>query len=90
MIPFSAASSDHVGIAAMTAQALPQPGLLSVERLLALRLPVRSPAARRDVVLRRVAADPELPGNPFGAPPQLVEPEYRRNLFRLQQKPPLR
>jgi len=60
MIPFSAASSDHVGIAAMTAQALPQPGLLSVERLLALRLPVRSPAARRDVVLRRVAADPEL------------------------------
>jgi hypothetical protein len=37
--------ADHVGIAAMTAQALPQPGLLPVERLLALRLPVRSPAA---------------------------------------------
>jgi putative transposase len=53
----------------VTVQALPQPGLLSVERLLALRLPVRSPAARRGVVLCRVAADPELPGNPLAPHP---------------------
>jgi hypothetical protein len=37
--------ADHIGIAAMTPQAFPQPGLLSVERLPALRLPVRSLAA---------------------------------------------
>ena len=76
--------ADHVGIAAMTAEALPQPGPLAVEHLLAARLSIRRPTSGRDVVFRRVAADPEFSGNPFGTPPQLVEPEDRRNLFRLQ------
>jgi hypothetical protein len=37
-----------------------------------------------------VAADPELPSNPFGIPTQLIEPQYRRNLFRLQHRLPPR
>jgi hypothetical protein len=74
----------------MAAQPFPQPRLQAIERPLAPRLPIRRPAAGRDVVPRRVAADPELPGNPFGAPPQPVQPEYRRNLFRLQHRLPPR
>src|SRR5262249_39252665 len=60
--------ADHVGIAAMATQALPQPGLLAIERLLAPRLPIRRPPAGRDVIPYCVAADPQLAGNPFGAP----------------------
>ena len=47
---FSMASSwrKHIGIAAMTAQPLPQPSLQTVKRLLALRLLVwRPPPAAR-------------------------------------------
>src|SRR5262249_11536827 len=47
--------ADHVGVAAMTAQGPPQPALLAAEPFLAPRLSIRRPAARRDVVLRRVA-----------------------------------
>ena len=82
--------ADHVGIAAMPAQALSQPLLVTIQHLFALRLSVRRPTAGRDVLLGRVAADPEFSGNPFGAPPQLVEPEDRRNLFRLQHRLPPR
>ncbi len=76
--------ADHVSIAAVLPQTLLEPALLALKCLFALRLPIRCPAAGRDVLLHRVAADPELPGNPFATPPQLVEPEYRRNLVRLQ------
>ena len=76
--------ADHVGIAVVLPQTLLQPGLLAIERLFALRLSIGRPAPGRDVVLHRVAADPELSGNPFATPPQLVEPEYRRNVVRLQ------
>jgi hypothetical protein len=36
-------------------------------------MPVRRPAARRNVILHCVAAHPKFSGNPFGAPPQLVQ-----------------
>src|SRR5262249_52839660 len=35
--------ADHIDVPAMTAQALPQPGLLAIERLLAPRLSIRLP-----------------------------------------------
>ena len=76
--------ADHVGIAVVLPQTLLEPALLAIERLFALRLSIGRPAAGRDIVLHRVAANPELSGNPFATPPQLVEPEYRRNLVRLQ------
>jgi len=70
--------ADYVGIAAMATQPLPQPPLQPVEHLFARRLPIRRPAARRDVILHCVAANPKFSGNPFGAPPQLVQRGHDR------------
>ena len=58
--------------------------------MFARRLPIRRPAARRDVILHCVAANPKFSGNPFGAPPQLVQPEHGRDIFRLQHRLPPR
>ncbi|WGR93072.1 hypothetical protein MTX26_24630 [Bradyrhizobium sp. ISRA443] len=88
MMPFSAANSWWITSALPLPQTLLEPGILASERLFALRLSIGRRAAGRNVV-HGVAANPELPGNPF-ATPQLVEPEYRRNLVRLQHGLPLR
>ena len=70
----------------------PFPELLlqAVERLLELWLVVRCPATRRDVILSRATTDPKFSGNLLGTSPQLVEPEHRRYLFRLQHRLPPR
>src|SRR5271166_6012080 len=76
--------ADHVRIAAMAGKALLKPAFLSAELLASRRLAVRPPAARLQVALHRVPADPKFPRNPPRAPAQLLQPQHRRNLIRLQ------
>lgn len=76
--------AHHVAVAAMPAKALGQPVFQPVQAPRSARLSNRHPPARREVALHRVAAAPQLAGNPLAAPAQTVQPHHRRHLVRRQ------
>ena len=76
--------ADDISVTAMATQPVPQPTLKTVERLPPSRRSKRRPAAGRDVIPDRVATDTQFAADPFGAPPQLAQPEHRRDFLRRQ------
>jgi hypothetical protein len=74
--------AHHVGVPPVPKQPLGQPFLPPIQDLGALGLAVGRPPAALDVAPHRVAADPQLGGNPLGAPAQRPQAQHRRHIVR--------
>jgi len=76
--------TNNVGIAAMPEEALAQPAIESVECCLAHRFVEGRRAAGAKIAADRIARTAKLPRQPFGSPPQFMQPQHRGHLLCLK------
>jgi hypothetical protein len=76
--------ADHVGIAAMPEEALPQPVVQAVERGPAHGLAERHSPALAQIPPHCVAGAAEFLGQPLGTPAKLMKPQHRGHLLSLK------
>ena len=71
--------TDHVAVAPVLQEALPQPRRVAVQHTAALRLPVGHRAARGQITPYRIARNPQRPGDPLRSPTRLAQPNDGRD-----------
>jgi hypothetical protein len=76
--------ADHVRIAAMAEEALPQPLVQPIERRPSHGLAISNRPALAQIPPHRVARAPELLRQPLGSPAKLMQPQHRGHLLSLK------